>query len=117
MLCSARVDRHVLSPPNLSVGRWGAPRPKSEQRLKGGHRLLSTIVPKHELVQIDLELRTAHAVVGADQPLLEVADGPIGKGGTADFAPLRNSDRSGWMRATCLKPASERPAKLLRPSV
>jgi hypothetical protein len=28
--------------------------------------------------------------------------------GTADFAPLRNSDRSGWLRATWLKPAFER---------
>ncbi len=37
--------------------------------------------------------------------------------GTADLAPLRNSDRSGWVRAMCLKPASESPPKLLRPSV
>ena len=71
---------------------------------------------KDEFVEINLKLGLAHSVVGADQPLLQVANGPIGER-TADFAPLRNSDRSGWVRATCLKPASERPAKLLRPSV
>src|ERR1035437_4608893 len=37
--------------------------------------------------------------------------------GTADFAPFRSAERSGWMRVTCLNPASARPAKLLRPSV
>src|ERR1035441_1097619 len=37
--------------------------------------------------------------------------------GPADFAPFRSAERSGWMRVTCLNPASARPAKLLRPSV
>ena len=32
------------------------------------------IVPKHELVQVDLELRLTDPVVRADQPLLQVAD-------------------------------------------
>ena len=48
-----------------------------DHRNAGGHRLLPAIVPKHELVEIDLELRPAHSVVGADQPLLEVADGAV----------------------------------------
>jgi hypothetical protein len=37
-------------------------------------------VPKDEFVEVNLELRLAHAVMGADQPLLEIADGPISKG-------------------------------------
>ena len=34
-------------------------------------------MPKDELIQIDLELSSTHAVVGADQPLLEVANRAI----------------------------------------
>jgi hypothetical protein len=36
-------------------------------------------VPEDEFVEVDLELRLAHAVVGADQPLLEVSDSAISK--------------------------------------
>ena len=32
-----------------------------------------------EFVEVDLELRLAHSVVGADQPLLEVSNRAIGK--------------------------------------
>ena len=45
-----------------------------------GRRLLAAVVSEDELIQIDLELSSAHAVVGADQPLLEVANGTIGEG-------------------------------------
>src|ERR1017187_7020482 len=31
--------------------------------------------------------------------------------GTADFAPFRSAERSGWMRVTCLNPASTRAAR------
>ena len=34
---------------------------------------------KDEFVKVNLKLRLAHSVVGADQPLLEIANGPIGK--------------------------------------
>jgi hypothetical protein len=34
-------------------------------------------VPEDELIQINLELSSAHAMVGADQPLLEVANRAI----------------------------------------
>jgi hypothetical protein len=46
--------------------------------LKCGRRLLAAVVTKNELIQIDLELSSADAVVGADQPLLEVANGSTG---------------------------------------
>jgi hypothetical protein len=36
-------------------------------------------VSKDELIKIDLELSAADAVIGADQPLLEVADGAVGQ--------------------------------------
>lgn len=72
-------------------------------------------MPEDEFIQINLELLTTDAVVSADQLLLHVADCPAK--GTTDFAPLRSSIGRGWMRGTCLKPASCDPVKLLRPSV
>jgi hypothetical protein len=36
--------------------------------------LLAAVVAEDELTQIDLELSLADAVVGADQPLLEIAN-------------------------------------------
>jgi hypothetical protein len=64
----------VLSASNLAVRRRSASRPEAEQRLKGRHRLLAPIVPKYELIQVDLKLRIADPVVRADQPLPQVAD-------------------------------------------
>jgi hypothetical protein len=48
-------------------------------------------VPEDEFVEVDLELCLAHSVVGADQPLLEVANGSIRKwdSGLHAFAQLR----------------------------
>jgi len=69
----------VPSASNLSVRRGSASCPEAEQCLKGGHRLPPTIVPKDELVKIDLQLRFTDAVVRADQPLLHVADGAVGQ--------------------------------------
>ena len=53
-------------------------RAEPEQGLKGGHGLSPAIVAKDELVEVDGKLRAADAVIGTDQPLLEVADGPVG---------------------------------------
>ena len=36
-------------------------------------------MPKYEFVEVHLKLGPTHTVVGADQPLLEVANGSIGK--------------------------------------
>ncbi len=38
-----------------------------------------TIVPKHELIQIDLKLRLTDPMVGTDQPLLQVPDRAVRK--------------------------------------
>jgi hypothetical protein len=37
------------------------------------------VVPEDKFVEVDLELRLAHSVVGADQPLLEISNSSIGK--------------------------------------
>ena len=52
---------------------------ETEQRLEGCHGLPTAIVPKDELVQIDLQLGAANPVVSAYEPLLEVTDGAISK--------------------------------------
>ena len=77
MLRSTRMNRYVASASNLSVRGGRTSRPEAQQRLKGGHGLPPTIVPKDELVEIDLQLRFADAVIRADQPLLQVADGAV----------------------------------------
>ena len=40
----------------------------------------SAIVPKNELVQVDLQLGAAHPMVSTEEPLLEVSDGTISEG-------------------------------------
>ncbi len=42
------------------------PSPEAEQRLERRHRRLSSIMAKHEFIQIDLELITTDAVMGSD---------------------------------------------------
>jgi hypothetical protein len=48
-------------------------------------------VPKDEFVEVYLELGLAHTVGGANEPLLEVANGSTGKrdGGLRTFSQLR----------------------------
>ena len=78
MLCS--VTAKIAGAADLAIGRGGSTRPQSEQRLKGGHRLPTAVVAEHELVQVDLQLTFADPVIGAGQPLLEVANGPLCQG-------------------------------------
>jgi hypothetical protein len=47
--------------------------------MEGGHRLLPPIMSKNQLIEVDLELSAANAVIGTDQPLLEVADRAVGQ--------------------------------------
>jgi len=53
---------------------------EAEECLEGRHGLPSAIVPKDELVQIDVQLGTAHPMVGTEELLLEVPDGTISEG-------------------------------------
>ena len=50
---------------------------EAQERLEGRHGLPSAIVPKDELIQIDLQLGAAHPMVSAEEPLLEVPDGTV----------------------------------------
>ena len=52
---------------------------KTEQSLECRHRGLPAIVSKHELVEVHLKLSAAHAVVRANQPLLQVANCAVGQ--------------------------------------
>ena len=62
------------------AGRRGPVRSaEAEQGLKRRHGLAPAIVTKDELVEVDGKLGTADAMVGANQPLLEVANGPVGE--------------------------------------
>lgn len=67
---------------------------EAEERLEGRHGLPSAIVPKDELIQIDLQLGAAHPMVSAHEPLLQVPDGAISQGNhrlgaTTQFGPER----------------------------
>ena len=69
-------------------------RSKTEQGLKSGHGLIAPVMPKYELIEVNLELRAADPMVGTDQPLLEVADSTVGQGhyrfgSVAQFGCLR----------------------------
>jgi len=54
--------------------------PDRAKSLKSRHGLVTPIVAKNKLIEVNLQLRAADAVVGTDQPLLEVADGTVGQG-------------------------------------
>ena len=84
---------NVGCPANLHVGRGRFRRAKTKQSLEGCHRLLASIVPEHKLVEVDLELFLAYAMIGSSEPLLEVADRTVG--GTTDLLPFRKAVREG----------------------
>ena len=79
MLRSA-VERQVLGAPNPSVGCRSAPGAEPQQRLKSRRRFSPAVVPKRELVQVDLELRPTDAVMSPDEPLLKIADRAVSQG-------------------------------------
>src|SRR5882724_5257175 len=74
-----RSFRQIPPASNATVSRGRPRRSQTEQRLEGGHWLLAPIVSEDELIEVDLELRTTDAVIGADQPLLEVPAGAVGQ--------------------------------------
>src|SRR6266542_6108246 len=69
----------VLGTPDATGGCGRPPGAQAEERLEAGHGGPPPIVPKDELIEVDLELAAADTVVGTDQPLLQVADGAVGK--------------------------------------
>jgi hypothetical protein len=83
-------------------------RSKAEQSLECSHGCPATVVTKDKLIQIDLELIPAYSVMGSDEPLLQVADRPIGEWhhGFGSFAEValqglgaRNMPEAGLFKA------------------
>jgi hypothetical protein len=70
----------IQSTSNAAVSRGPLSCSQTEQGLKSRHGLVTPIMAKNELIEVNLELRAADAVVGADQPLLKVADSTVGQG-------------------------------------
>lgn len=75
-----RQFRKVSRAAYAVVRRRCAHSSETKERLEGGHGLPSAIVPKNELVQIDLQLGAANPMVSTEEPLLEVPDGAISEG-------------------------------------
>src|SRR5260370_26150819 len=53
------------------------PSSNSEQRLERRHRRFPPIVTKYEFIQVNLELIATYTVMSPQQPLLEIANGPV----------------------------------------
>ena len=70
----------IQSTSNAAVSRGPLLCSQSEQSLKSRHGLVTPIMAKNELIEVNLELAAADTVVGADQPLLKVADSTVGQG-------------------------------------
>ncbi len=69
----------ICSAAYAGVRCWGMLGSESEQSLECCHRGFAAVVSKHELVEVNLELSAAHAVVRANQPLLQVANCAVGQ--------------------------------------
>jgi len=107
----SECGREVLGTANPPVRRRRASGPEAEPRLKGGHRLPSAIVTKHELVQVDLELRRTNPVVRADQPLLQMARSASG---TTEGTPPRRAVRTRLSAADVPDPSGVHPVKVFQ---
>src|ERR1700758_1482247 len=76
------------------VRRWIAGGSQTEQGLECRHGVLSAVMPKDEFVQINWELSAAHAVMGPDQPLLQVTNCVVSQGHDG----LRAFTQINWQR-------------------
>lgn len=68
---------YVLCSSNIFIRCRGAASPKTEQGLERSHRCPATVVAENELIQINLELVPAHAVIGSNEPLLQIANSAV----------------------------------------
>jgi len=66
--------------PDLVVARGASATAKAKEGLEGGPWLPAPVGPEDELIEVDLELPAADSVVSTHEPVLEVADHPVGKG-------------------------------------
>ena len=79
MLGLATLEKveHIAPALDPAIGCGRAPRAETEESLKGCHRLSPAIVAEHELIEVRLKLGPADAMMGTNQPVLEVADDAI----------------------------------------
>src|SRR6516225_7383440 len=73
----AETLEHIAPTVDTAVGCRNPSSAQAEEGLERGHRLFPAVVPKDELIKVRLELSSADAVVGPNQPVLEVADHTI----------------------------------------
>jgi hypothetical protein len=73
-LAPHREVRQVAASANGTAGRRRVSGAESEQRLKRRHGLPTPVVPKDELIEIDLQVTAADPVIRPDQPLLQIAN-------------------------------------------
>jgi len=73
-----KLRQVVPASDDVSDGR-PAPRAESKQGLERCHGCLAPIMTKDELVEINLQLMSANAVVRSEEPLLKIPDGTIGE--------------------------------------
>lgn len=79
MLGLAFIERpwDILRAPYAVIGCGCVRGSEAEQGLEGGHGLLSAIVAKDEFIEVNLELIAADAVIGSNEPLLQVANSAV----------------------------------------
>ena len=69
--------REILRAAYEVIGCRGAPSSKAEEGLERGHGLPPAIVAKDEFIEVNLELTAAHAVIGSNEPLLQIANSAV----------------------------------------
>jgi hypothetical protein len=106
----------VTGVPDLVLARRASATAKAKQRLEGGPWLPAPADTEDELIEVDLELPAADSVMSTHQPVLEVADHPVGKGNNG-LAAQPQPERGGCNREDMPVPAAVSPSKLVRPSV
>src|SRR6516225_9114832 len=73
----AETLEHIAPTVDTAVGCRNPSSAEAEEGLERGHWLFPAVVPKDELIKVRLELSSADAVVGPNQPVLEVANNPV----------------------------------------
>jgi len=87
------------SAPRMSLYGVGFRLCRAQAGLKCCHRLLPAIVAKDKFVQVHLKLSGTHAMMGSDQPLLQVTDCTVGQGhhGFGSFTELDRGRATRYM--------------------
>ena len=96
----------------LLIGRGLASGSETEQGLERGHRQPPAIMAKDEFVEINLKLIPAYAVIGSDQPLLQVANSAVGQRHHG-LGPSAQLDSQGLAARYVLEPSFVQPGEAL----